>query len=187
MRDALKRVRPRVVWDMGANTGMYSRLAAEHAPTVVAMDHDLLCVDHLHRHARKSGESIVALNMDLTNPSPALGWAHRERDSLIGRGPADLSLALALIHHIVIGNNVPLEDLAEYFQQTSRNLVIEFVPPEDVQVRRLLRTREVLPHPYSQAEFEQAFARHFDLESKTEVTGGDATGRVLYLLRRKAA
>src|SRR5690606_10879613 len=125
----------------------------------------------------------VSLVMDLANPSAAIGWANQERSSLVERGPADLTLALAVMHHIVIGNNVPLDDLAAFFWQTSRNVVIEFVPPEDVQVQRLLRTRKELPHPYSKEEFERAFSRHFELVRHTEITDGDAAGRILYLAR----
>lgn len=185
VEDALKQVRPSVVWDIGANTGLYSRLAAKYADTVIAFDYDPLCVDRLYQHTRQSQESIVSLVMDLANPSAAIGWANQERSSLVERGPADLTLALAVMHHIVIGNNVPLDDLAAFFWQTSRNVVIEFVPPEDVQVQRLLRTRKELPHPYSKEEFERAFSRHFELVRHTEITDGDAAGRILYLARRK--
>ena len=88
---------------------------------------------------QQSVENLLPLAMDLTNPSTALGWAHQERMSLIGRGPCDTTLALALIHHLAISNNVPLPRIADFFARLGRALIIEFVPKSDTQVQRLDR------------------------------------------------
>ena len=120
--------------------------------------------------------------MDLTNPSPALGWAHRERDSLADRAPADVVMALALIHHLAISNNVMLSSVAEYFHTLGKALVIEFVPKQDPQVQRLLQNREDIFDKYDQASFEQAFDTYFDLLDSTPV-GTD--GRILYLMQAR--
>jgi hypothetical protein len=117
--------------------------------------------------------------MDLTNPSPALGWAHRERASLAERGPADLVMALALVHHLAISNNVPLPAVAEFFRRLGKALVIEFVPKQDPQVQRLLTNREDVFDHYHQAGFEAAFDRHF-VRRASQPIGTD--GRVLYLM-----
>jgi hypothetical protein len=123
------------------------------------------------------------LLLDLTNPSPALGWAHAERPSLSDRGPTDVMLALALIHHLAISNNVPFVDVAAYFAKLSKYLVIEFVPKHDVQVRRLLRSRVDIFDNYDQASFETDFERYFEIQEKV---AGMESDRVLYLMKARA-
>jgi hypothetical protein len=118
--------------------------------------------------------------MDLTNPSPALGWAHYERDSFASRAPADAAMALALIHHIAISNNVPLPAIADFFRRLARYLIIEFVPKQDPQVKRLLQNRDDIFDDFNQAAFEKAFEAHFDIRESHPV-GSD--GRQLYLLQ----
>ena len=120
--------------------------------------------------------------MDLTNPSPALGWAHDERQSLMARGPVNLVLALALVHHLAISNNVPLATLAHFFSQICENLVIEFVPKSDSQVQRLLATREDIFDNYTIEGFKQAFELKFDLMEKKTVRESE---RILYLYKTK--
>jgi hypothetical protein len=120
--------------------------------------------------------------MDLTNPSPSLGWDHRERDSLEARGPADLVLALALVHHIAISNNVPLPRVADAFARLGRHLAIEFVPKSDSQVQRLLATRADVFPDYHRDGFEAAFGTRFELVDVRPVEGSD---RILYLMRRR--
>ena len=119
------------------------------------------------------------LLLDLTNPSPAMGWAHRERLSLAERGPVDVVLALGLIHHLAISNNVPLSQVAAYFRTLTRRLVIEWVPKEDSQVRKLLATRPDIFPDYVQAKFEADFANQFRILQKVSVEG---TCRTLYLM-----
>jgi SAM-dependent methyltransferase len=130
---------PRLAMDLGANTGRFSRLAAERAATVVAWDIDPLAVQGNYLALRTEGRhDVLPLLQDLTNPSPALGWAHAERASFLERGPADVVLALAVIHHLAITNNVPLPLLADFMAAGARHLIIEFVPKADSQVQRLL-------------------------------------------------
>ena len=176
----LRSSRPRLVWDLGANTGEYSRVAREVAEAVVAFDIDPAAVERNYRTVRASNErGILPLLADLANPSPALGWAHRERRSLEQRGPADALLALALVHHLAIGRNVPLERIAEYFARLGRALVIEFVPKSDTQVQRLLRSREDVFADYHREGFEAAFGRHFRIEAAEPVTGSE---RMMYAM-----
>ena len=133
---------------------------------------------------RKAGRTqVTPLLIDLVNPSPSLGWASRERDSLIARGPTDLAMALALIHHLVIANNVPLLDVAKFFAQLCRSLIIEFVPKQDSQVQRLLASRADIFVDYTQEGFERAFEQSFSLERSEAIAG---TERVLYLMRRRS-
>jgi hypothetical protein len=111
-----------------------------------------------------------------------LGWANRERDSFGSRGPADLVLALALIHHLAISNNVPLPQLADFFAATGKWLVIEFVPKSDSQVQKLLASREDIFPNYTREGFEAAFQNRFTIHHAINVHESE---RVLYLMRGK--
>lgn len=174
----LEAAKPKSVWDLGANTGVFSQLACERGAFVCAFDIDPSCIEAAYQHAKqKRTKNFLPLRMDLTNPSPALGWAHRERDSLCERGPADTVMALALIHHLAISNNVPLPTVALFFHQLCRTLVIEFVPKNDPQVRRLLQNREDIFNNYDQNGFEEAFGSHFQIEESAAVGNH---GRRLY-------
>ena len=164
--DHIRKTGARTVWDLGANTGEYSRAAREVASLVVSFDLDPAAVERNYRRVRQNGESgILPLIQDLTNPSPSQGWAGRERLSLAERGPADAVLALALIHHLAIGHNLPLERVAAYLGRLCRVLVIEFVPKSDGQVQRLLLSRPDIFPSYTKEGFEKAFARHFRVEA----------------------
>ncbi|HEX6534849.1 MAG TPA: hypothetical protein VF041_09630 [Gemmatimonadaceae bacterium] len=185
VRRFLERTRPCVVWDMGANTGVYSRVAREIAPLVVSFDIDPAAVERNYRTVRERGETgLLPLVLDVANPSPALGWAHRERMSLAERGPADTVMALALVHHLAIAGNVPLDHIAAYFAQLGRTLVIEFVPKSDSQVERLLRNRPDIFADYSRDGFERAFRRHFIIEECQPVADAE---RVLYRMTTDGA
>jgi hypothetical protein len=181
---AIEATAPSLVFDLGANRGDFSRLASERGAFAVAFDVDAVAVEFGWRAVEEAGdERLLPLRLDLANPSPSLGWAHAERASLAERGPADLVLALALVHHLAIGNNVPLPDVARFLARLGRSLVIEFVPKEDSQVQRLLATREDVFAEYDRPHFEAAFALHFET---VEVNAIPGTERVLYRLRRRA-
>ena len=172
---------PRQVWDLGANNGAFSRLASRRGIPTVAFDIDPAAVEKNYRQIRHDNETgLLPLVQDLTNPSPAIGWANAERQAFAARGPVDMAFALAIIHHLAISNNVPLGDIASFFASICRNLVIEFVPKEDSQVRKLLASRKDIFPDYTQAGFEQAFARWFDIVEASPVAG---SRRTLYLMR----
>ncbi len=180
VREFLERIQPETVWDLGANTGVFSRLAAEIGATVYGFDVDPACVEMGFRHCRREKiKKVMPLYLDLTNPTPAVGWAHQERLSLAERGPADVVMALALIHHLSISNNLPFQRVARYFRELGRQLIIEFVPKTDPQVKRLLRSRKDIFESYDQETFEAAFSEQFAIVDRHAV-GSD--GRVLYLM-----
>jgi len=180
----LERIRPASVWDLGANTGIFSRLASQRGIPTVAFDIDPAAVERNYRLCRvEKIPNLLPLVLDLTNPSPGIGWHNRERHSLLERAPADGVLALALMHHLAITNNVPLPRLAEFFKDVGRWLVIEFVPKEDPQVKRLLATRADIFPDYTTAGFEAAFAERFILRDQAPVIGSP---RTLYLMENKA-
>lgn len=179
----LDKANPATVWDLGANTGLFSRLAAERGAMTVAFDIDPAAVEMNYLDVLKNKEmNILPLLIDLTNPSGGLGWENRERDSLLDRGPADTVMALALIHHLAIANNLPLDKIAEFFAKTCKSLIIEFVPRGDSQVQRMLSTREDIFADYSQEKFETTFREYFAIQEFVNIQG---TERSVYLMRRE--
>ncbi len=183
VEELLRPLDPGLAFDLGANTGEFSRILSERGVYTVAFDVDPVAVERSYRRvAEKREEGLLPLRMDLTNPSPGLGWANAERESLEGRGPADLVLALALVHHLAISNNLPLLLVADYFARLGRELIVEFVPKYDSQVQRLLATREDIFPGYTQAGFEVAFETRFEIRERRPVAGSE---RTLYRMSRR--
>ncbi len=181
--DFLDEAASKNVWDLGANIGLFSRIASSRGLPTIAWDIDPGCVEINYREVVSSGETnLLPLVLDLTNPSPSIGWENRERMSFLERGPADTVLALALIHHLAISNNLPLDRIAGFFARLCRVLIIEFVPKTDPQAQRLLATREdIFPH-YTQPRFEAAFGRLFTIRRSVQIRN---SGRTLYLMERE--
>jgi hypothetical protein len=180
---AIDRVAPRNVWDLGANDGTFSRLASDRGIPTVAFDVDPVAVEKNYQQvvARRE-QNLLPLLLDLTNPSSRSGWAHEERESFADRGPADLVLALALVHHLAIAHNLPLSRVAEFFSRIARALVIEFVPKSDSQLQRMLATRVDIFDEYTREDFEAAFDAWFSIEETHPVRDAE---RIVYLMRRR--
>lgn len=176
VRAYLDRIKPTTVWDLGANLGEFSSIASEKA-RVISFDNDPTCVELSYL----SRNGSLPLLLDLTNPSPSIGWDNTERKSLKERGPADTILALALVHHLAIGNNLPLGSIARFLSEMCHYLVIEFVPKEDSQVQKMLSTREDIFTNYNEIAFREEFGRYFRLLDSTTVEG---TVRALFLMER---
>jgi hypothetical protein len=175
--------KPSVVWDLGGNTGVFSREAALSGAFTVSFDIDPAAVEQNYRVVKTQKEqNILPLVLDLTNPSPALGWNNAERDSFGARGPVDMALALAVIHHLAISNNVPLPQLADFFAAHCKWLVIEFVPKSDSQVKKLLASREDIFPDYTREGFETAFLARFYIRKSEPVRNSE---RILYLMEKK--
>jgi hypothetical protein len=182
--DWLSKIDPKKVWDLGGNTGVFSRIALEGSNNfVISCDIDPAAVEMNYRLVKEKKErNLLPLVVDLTNPSPAIGWGNLERESFLQRGPADAVLALALVHHLAISNNVPLERIAEFFATCGEWLIIEFIPKSDAQVQKLLRSREDIFNDYTREGFENAFSQWYTIQTSSAVLDSD---RWLYLLRRK--
>lgn len=179
----IQRIKPSSVWDLGANTGFFSRTASKLGIPTLAFDIDPSAVEQNYLTIKESGETnLLPLLLDLTNPSPDLGWQNQERMSLAARGPTDAIFALALIHHLAISNNVPLNMLAEFFANLGHWLVIEFVPKSDSQVKRLLASREDIFPDYITESFENIFSQKFIIHSTEPIKDTD---RRLYLMERR--
>ncbi len=180
----IERVSPKSVWDMGANDGTFSRLASDKNIVTAAFDIDPTAVEKNYRQIKSlKEESLIPLVLDLANPSPALGWHNQERDSVFDRGPADMVFALAIIHHLAISNNVPLQYLADLFYDLGYWLIIEFIPKSDSQVQKLLYSRLDIFSHYTQNEFEEAFKKRFTIHEKKSIYDSE---RCLYLMERKS-
>jgi len=182
--DFLERLQPRHVWDIGANTGVFSRLASVRGILTVALDIDAAAVEKNYRQCRRDNEKcLLPLVGDVTNPSPGIGWENRERLSLLQRGPVDTILALALVHHLAISNNLPLGKIAEFFSCLCRNLILEFIPKSDSQVQRLLATRDDIFPDYHAAGLEKEFQPYFTIERREAIAQSE---RILYIMRSRS-
>jgi SAM-dependent methyltransferase len=177
VRAALGERRWGLVWDLGANDGRYARLAAEHADYVVAMDADEAVVDELHAAlAGEGSRSVLPLVVDVVDPSPALGWRGRERRTLAERGRPDLTLCLALVHHLTITANVPVREVLEWLAGLGSTLVIELATRDDPMVRRLLAAkRPGLHEDYGEEQFERVLAELFTIRRRQPLPGGTRT------------
>jgi hypothetical protein len=174
---------PEMVWDLGANTGLFSRIAAQRSADVVAFDIDPAAVEQNYVQQRADGGGrILPLLLDLTNPSPGIGWANEERDAWTSRAAPDAVLALALVHHLAIANNLPLPHVATLLSSLTPVLIIEFAPRSDSQVQRLLGSRRDIFGDYTQAAFEAAFGEHFLIRRSDAIP---ASERRMYLMERR--
>ena len=173
-----------LVWDIGCNNGRYSRIAAEGAKTVVAVDADQGPVELLYRELRDQGdEQILPLTMNLADPSPGLGWRGLERKAMPERGKPDLVLALALVHHVAISANVPVKEFVDWLASLGCSLVIEFPTREDPMVEKLLAPKRDGLHPdYELGFFERCLGEAFEVERSERLESGT---RVLYFARPK--
>lgn len=182
VRGFLTTANPKEVWDLGANTGVFSRIASDLNVTVISFDVDPSAVELNYRTVRDNKERrILPLLLDLTNPSPGLGWNGNERDSLFQRGPVDCLMALALIHHLAISNNLPFVKIAEFFHRLCEYLIIEFVPKKDSQVQKLLSSRADIFQEYDQNRFEAVFSKYFKIHCAEPISHSD---RTLYLMQK---
>jgi len=180
--DYLHKIQPKTVWDLGANDGRYSKIAVQAGAEVVAFDIDPIAVERNYQDCKKGQKHILPLVMDLTNPSPAIGFANQERGTITDRQIPDCIMALALIHHLAISNNLPFEMISGWLAECCTYLIIEFVPKQDSQVQTLLKTREDIFTDYSESGFEASFEKDFQITEKQPVEDSD---RILYLLRTR--
>jgi hypothetical protein len=173
----------KTVIDLGANDGYFSLLLKDKAENIIATDFDSNCINELYRKIRKDKiKNIVPLVSALNTPSPSIGWNNEERTSLTYRLNADLVLALALVHHLAIAANIPLEFIVKWLSEIGTYLIIEFVPKSDEKVKQLLANREDIFDAYNLESFKNIFYQFYEILSEEKVGG---TKRVLFLMKRK--
>jgi ribosomal protein L11 methylase PrmA len=181
VEEYINEVNPSTMIDFGANTGLFSRISSSKNIYTISTDFDPYCVELNYLEAKQKREkNILPLYLDLTNPSSDLGWNSMERNSFLKRIRVDTIMALALSHHLSITNNVPFDELVHCFSQLSDNLIIEFVPKQDIQVKSLLVNRKDIYDNYNLEYFEKVFMKSYNILKKETVT---ASGRTLYLMK----
>lgn len=168
----------KLVWDIGCNTGQFAKIAAGRADNVIAMDLDHFAVERLYREIRSEKlEGILTLVQNIADPSPNWGWRNSERTELVTRARPDLVLCLALIHHVVISANVPLEEFVAWLAGITDQLVIEYVSRSDDKVEALLRNKDDTYSDYSREGLEKALQKHFKILRQQSLESGN---RFLY-------
>ena len=161
------------VWDLGSNTGDFSRLVAETADQVIAMEADDTVAEGFYQELRKENNlKILPLVMNLANPSTGAGWRGLERKALVDRGRPDLILCLALLHHLVISAHIPLDEWIHWLAALSSDLVIEFVSPDDPMTLGLLRNKAGRHDDYTQANFEKHLSAAYQIQETLTLCGG---------------
>jgi len=174
---------PNLVWDLGANTGYFSRIASTRGIETISFDIDPAAVEKNFRECLEKDETnLLPLVLDLTNPSSNIGWENNERMSFMERAPVDIILALALIHHLVISNNLPLKKIVSFFKKICKYLIIEFVPKSDSQVIKLLSTRDDIFDEYTEQNFVKEFEKEFLIKNSIKLQGSE---RTLYILEKR--
>ncbi len=172
------------VWDIGANTGVFSKIAASLGADTVSFDIDYGALERNYQQIVKEegNTKILPLFLDLATPTPAVGWENSERQSVFERGPADAVLALAVIHHLAITYKAPFLYQAQAFSKMGKFLIVEFVDREDSQVQLLVTNRDDILSEFTKENFEKAFQQYFKIKEETKIKGSK---RTLYLMERK--
>lgn len=181
--DALAQCTPRHVLDIGANTGTYSQLAAEAGAEVTALDSDQAAIESLWQRAAQRGDKITPLVANIARPTPAVGWRNQEQLSLLDRlaGKSDMVFMLAVIHHLILREQIPLALIASLCSTlTKKWLILEWVPPADPMYQEWLRGRDDLYGSLSEADLTGAFAPFFTVAGRSEL----GNKRVLILFER---
>jgi SAM-dependent methyltransferase len=184
VESAIAASKPKHVLDVGCNTGYFSFFAARSGARVVGVDHDPEVLGQVYRDAKKEGLDVLPLAVDLARPSPRLGWRNSEIPSFLDRaeGAFDLVMMLAVLHHILVQDRIPLQDVLKLAAElTTSSLIIEFVPPSDPLFRRIARGRDHLHTGLTEAAFETAAGELFAIERKEPLP---ETDRVIYLLKK---
>ena len=178
VRTVVQEKHRRLAWDVGCNAGTFSRVLAENTDYVVAMDMDPLVVQKLYGRLRTEGNAtILPLVCNVADPSPNLGWRGLERKGLVERGKPELTLCLALIHHIVIGANIPMTQFIEWLASLGTDLVIEMVTKEDAMVQKLLLNKQETYRDYDAVFLETCLNRYFQIKARQVIQSGT---RILY-------
>lgn len=179
----LSNLKPKVLWDLGSNEGFFTEAISKHSQYAVAFDFDLTCIEMMYNRLRNQrNETILPIHMDLANPSPGIGWDGKERKGVIERGPCDVAMALALIHHLIVSSNIPLNKLVEFFKNICRDLIIEYIPPFDPKFKQICQTNPLDFSFFTEEMFVEAFSKSFVMKSRIPIS---QSSRVLYHFQSK--
>lgn len=180
--DVIAGAAPRTVWDLGCNSGEYSEIALKSgAQSVIGFEPDPGALNAAFERATAKQLNFLPLSLDLTNPSPSMGWQQSERLGFAERRNADVVLCLALIHHLVIGRNLPLNEVLDWLVSLAPRGVIEFVPKEDPMASQLLTWKPNVAPDYDLATIRSMLQARARIEREEVVT---SSGRVLFAFSR---
>jgi hypothetical protein len=167
--------------DLGANEGAFSELISSKAQLIISTDFDHYSINRLYQNIKgRKTENIIPLVVDLSRPSPAIGLNNEERFSFIERLNVDLVLALALIHHLAVGKNIPFEKIAQGLLKAGKSLIIEFVPKEDEKIKIMLEGKKDVYDWYTKDQFLNSFSKYFSIIESKEI---GTSKRSLYLMQ----
>jgi len=182
VEEILASVQGKKLLDLGTNDGYFSLLAARKNFDVIAIDSDEQCADTLYQKTKAEKiPNLLPLRIDITNPSPSTGFNNAERPAFLERIKPDVIMALALVHHLVIGKNIPLHAIAALLYKLTPRLIIEFIPREDEKTKQLMLLKKDIYTGYTKNAFESSFKKYFLIEKEVPVPG---TERVIYLMKR---
>jgi hypothetical protein len=177
----LNKLRINTILDAGANEGEFSELAANTSSYVISTDIDHDCINKFYNGIKQKGiANICPLIIDMAAPSPGIGVNNEERASFSQRTKVDLVLALALVHHLAIGKNIPFDRITDMFSSLGNYLIIEFVPKDDQKVKLMLQQKRDIYSWYSEGEFITAVQKKFTIAAKENIGN---SGRTLYLMK----
>jgi hypothetical protein len=179
----LSDLKPQILWDLGANDGFFTQMTSKYCQYSVALDLDLSCIENMYHSLRQQkNTSILPLHIDIANSSPGIGWENEERKSLIQRGPCDVAIALALIHHLLVSAGIPLNKLVMFFQRICHQLVIEYIPPSDPKFHQICQTNPNDFSFFTEDAFIAAFMESFVLKARIPIGN---SSRVIYHFQTK--
>ena len=174
----INQTKPRMVWDLGCNTGEYSVVALKAGVDhVIGFDTDQSVLETAFIRAQAQRFDFLPLFVDAANPSPSQGWNQNERKGLCERAQADAIIALAFEHHLAIGRNIPLDRLVDWLVGLAPGDIIEFVTKDDPTVQKMLQLREDIFSIYTTETFVAALNRRARIVKTLNVSN---TGRQLF-------
>jgi 2-polyprenyl-3-methyl-5-hydroxy-6-metoxy-1,4-benzoquinol methylase len=184
----LKDFLPYRILDLGCNIGDFSVIAAKHECSVIAIDYDYDCINYLYNTSKEDKLRILPLRIDIANPSPPIGWCNEERPSFIERisGKFDCVFALALIHHLLVTNRIPISEIFRFLHKiTSNYLIVEYIGKEDMKFKELLYNRVENYNDYDIAKFEETVSNYFLIKKKVEIINKEKKlDRCVYLMKK---
>ena len=187
VRESLAQFPSRTALDIGCNNGHYSAIAARAGASVVSIDSDPDLMGELWRTAKAQQLDILPLIVNISRPTPAVGWRNQENPSFLERatGAFDIVFMLAVIHHIMVTDGVPLLSILEMASELTRGvMVIEFVGSNDPMFRRIVHGRENLYEGLNTEMFEACCQPYFQIVRSIRVGESD---RWLYLLKKRSS
>lgn len=183
LKEWIKGIPANCAIDLGTNTGLFARITSAEGISTIAVDSDVDCIDRLYNTCKRDKiTNLLALCVDVSNPTPPIGWNNEERDAFYPRAKADLCMVLALMHHLAIGKNIGFMQMAKTFSKIAPWLIIEFIPKSDSKIALLLQNRTDIFENYNELSFTSVFEQIFTIENKAVLA---STGRILFLMKRK--